>query len=55
MSIKKTTFPYYKVKENENLRTISKKTGIDSTKILLDNKLSPKSIKEGVILILKKD
>lgn len=55
MSIKKISFPYYQVKAGENLRTISQKFNIDSTKILLDNRLSPKQIKEGVFIILKKD
>ncbi len=55
MSIKKISFPYYQVKAGENLRTISQKFNIDSTKILLDNHLAPKQIKEGVFIILKKD
>lgn len=53
MSVKKISFPFYKVKKGENLRTISEKFGIESTKILLDNNLSPKQIKEGVFLRLK--
>jgi len=54
MSIKKIPFPYYRVKCGENLKTISEKTGISPTKILLDNNLSPKQIREGVFIILKK-
>ena len=54
MSIKKTPFPFYQVKEGENLKTISQKYHIDGTKILLDNNLSPKQIKEGVFIILKR-
>jgi LysM repeat protein len=54
MSLKKIEFPYYQVKSGENLKTISEKFGIESTKILLDNKLSPKQIKEGIFIILKK-
>lgn len=55
MSIKKIPFPYYQVKKGENLRTLSQKFEIDSTKILLDNCISPKQIKEGVFLVIKKN
>ena len=55
MSIKKITFPYYQVKKGENLKTLSKKFGIDSTKILLDNCMSPKQIKEGAFIVVKKE
>lgn len=51
--IKKIVFPFYQVKEGENLKTISQKTGIDSTKILLENSMTPKQIKEGVFIVLK--
>ncbi len=51
--IKKTSFPFHQVKKGENLRTISKKYGIESTKILLDNEISPKQIHEGMFIILK--
>ncbi len=54
MSIKKISFPFYQVKEGENLKIISQKYHIDSTKILLDNNLSPKQIKEGMFIILKR-
>ena len=54
MSITKITFPYYRVKKGENLKIISEKFQIDSTKILLDNNLSPKQIKEGVFIKIKK-
>ena len=54
MSIKKISFPYYKVKKGENLKIISKKFNIDSTKILLDNNLSPKQIKEGILIKIQK-
>lgn len=54
MSLKKIPFPFYQVKQGENLKIISQKYGIDSTKILLDNNLSPKQIKEGMFIILKK-
>ncbi len=50
----KTTFPYHQVKKGENLRTLSKKYGVDSTKILLDNSISPKQIQEGMFIIIKK-
>lgn len=53
--IKKITFPYYRVGKGENLKIISQKFGIDSTKILLDNNLSPKQIKEGIFILIKKD
>lgn len=53
--IKKIPFPLYQVKKGENLRVISQKFGIDSTKILLDNSMSPKQIKEGVFIFLKQD
>ncbi len=55
MSLRKINFPYYQVKKGENLKTISEKFNIDSTKILLDNKISPQKIKEGIFLIIKKD
>lgn len=54
MSIKKITFPYYQIKNGETLKIISKKFDIDSIKILLDNNISPKNLKEGDFLILKK-
>lgn len=54
MSLKKTTFPYYQVKAGENLKTISEKFGVDPTKILLDNNISPKQIKEGIFVFLDK-
>ncbi len=54
MSINKIIFPYYQVKKGENLKVISQKFKIDSTKILLDNGMSPKQIKEGVFILLKK-
>ena len=53
MSINKIIFPYYQVKKGENLKVISQKFKIDSTKILLDNGMSPKQIKEGVFILLK--
>lgn len=52
--IKKIPFPFHQVKSGENLKIISEKYGIDSTKILLDNNLSPKQIKEGIFILLKK-
>ena len=52
MSIKKITFPYYRVKHGENLKTISQKFGVNPTKILLENNLSPKQIKEGIFIKL---
>lgn len=55
MSIKKIPFPYYQVKKGENLKIISQKYNIDSTKILLDNNMSPKQIKEGVFILLKRN
>lgn len=54
MSIKKIPFEFYQVKKGETLKTISQKFEIESTKILLDNNMSPKQIKEGVFIILKK-
>ena len=54
MSIKKIPFPFYQVQKGENLKIISEKFDIDSTKILLDNQMSPKQIKEGVLILLKK-
>lgn len=55
MSLKKISFPYYQVKEGENLKIIAEKFGVDSTKILLDNHMSPKQIKQGVFIILNKN
>ncbi len=54
MSLKKVAFPYYQVKKGENLKIVSQKFGVDSTKILLDNQMSPKQIKEGAFILLKK-
>ena len=53
--IKKIPFPYYQVKKGENLKIISKKFNIDSTKILLDNNMSPKQIKEGTFILIKEN
>lgn len=55
MSMKKISFPYYQIKKGENLKSISQKFEIDSTKILLDNNISPRQIKEGKFIILKKN
>lgn len=55
MSIKKISFPYYQIKHGETLKTISQKFEIDCTKILLDNNISPRQIKEGKFIILKKN
>ena len=55
MSIKKIFFPYYQIKKGETLKSISQKFEIDSTKILLDNSISPRQIKEGKFIILKKN
>lgn len=53
--MKKHSFPYYQIKKGETLKSISQKFKIDSTKILLDNNLSPKHFKEGIFIILNKD
>lgn len=53
--MKKHQFAYYQIKKGETLKSISQKFDIDSTKILLDNQISPKQIKEGVFLMLKKN
>lgn len=55
MSAKKISFPYYRVKKGENLKSLSKKFGVDGLKILLDNNLSPKQVKEGVFLVINKE
>lgn len=55
MSVKKIIFPYYRLKKGENLKTISQKFDIESTKILLDNNLSPKHIKEGIFIKINKN
>ena len=52
MSLKKIVFPFYRIKRGENLRIVSRKTGVDSTTLLLLNNLSPKEIKNGVIIKL---
>lgn len=54
MSIKKIPFPYYQVKSTENLKIVCEKFDISPTKLLIDNNLSPKQIKKGVFLIIKK-
>lgn len=51
----KHTFPYYQIKKGETLKSISQKFKIESTKILLDNQISPKQIKEGNFIILNKN
>ena len=53
MSLKKTFFPFYRVKKGETLKSISKKFGKDTVSLLLENNLSPKEIKEGLILNIK--
>ncbi len=53
--IKKISFPYHQVEKGENLRILSEKYHVDSTKILLDNGISPRQIKEGMFLLIKKD
>lgn len=55
MSMKKISFPYYQIKKGETLKSISQKFEIDSTKILLDNNISPRQIKECKFIILKKN
>lgn len=52
--MKKISFPFYQVKKGDNLKIISQKFEIDGTKILLDNQISPKQIKEGMFLYIKK-
>lgn len=51
--MKKIPFPYYQVKKGETLKSISSKFKIESTKILLDNNLSPRQFKEGIFIVLK--
>lgn len=55
MSMKKISFPYYQIKKGETLKSISQKFEINGTKILLDNNISPRQIKEGKFIILKKN
>lgn len=55
MSLKKISFPYYRVKEGENLKIVAEKFGVDSTKILLDNSLSPKQVREGILIKISKN
>lgn len=50
MSVKKIAFPYYRVKEGENLKILTEKFHTDSVKILLLNNMSPKQIKEGAFV-----
>ncbi len=54
MTAIKTSFPYYQVKDGDNLKTIAQKSGVDPIKILLDNKISPKQIHAGMLLKIKK-
>lgn len=54
MSLKKIAFPYYKVKSGETLKSISEKFDVDATKILLENCLTPKDIKEGALIKIEK-
>ena len=55
MSLKKISFPYYRVREGENLKVVAEKFGVDSTKILLDNNLSPKQVREGIFIKISKN
>ncbi|MBR1890771.1 MAG: LysM peptidoglycan-binding domain-containing protein [Clostridia bacterium] len=53
MSLTKITFPYYIVKKGETLKSVSQKFSVPATKILLDNDIAPRDVKEGVLLIIK--
>lgn len=55
MSIKKNCFPYYEVKQGDTLNSISRKFGIQATKLLLDNNIAPKQIKAGIMLKIKQN
>ena len=50
MSLKKISFPYYRVKKGETLKSVAEKFDVDATKILLDNSIAPREVKEGVLL-----
>lgn len=50
MSIKKTYFPYYQIKEGETLNMIAKKFDCDATKLLLTNNIAPQQVKAGKII-----
>lgn len=54
VSIKKIPFPFYEVKENENLKIIAQKFGVSPTQILLQNNILPNQIKKGIILKIQK-
>jgi hypothetical protein len=54
MSIKKKIFPFYQVREGENLKTIAEKFDINPTKILIDNNITPKQIKNGIFIKIEK-
>lgn len=53
MSMKKIPFKYYQLKKGENLKIVCQKFNVDSTQILLNNQMSPKQIKEGVMIKLQ--
>lgn len=44
----------YIVKENDNIENIAKKYQLNPINILIYNNLSPKMIKKGTILFIKK-
>ena len=52
--MKKIFAPYYIVKKGDTLASISQKFDISPTQILVENYLTPSSIKEGTIISITK-
>lgn len=52
--MKKIFAPYYIVKKGDTLASIAQKFDISPTQILVENYLTPSSIKEGTILSITK-
>lgn len=51
----KHSFKFYQIKKGETLKSVSQKFNIDSTKILIDNQMSPRQFKEGIFIFLNKN
>ena len=52
--MKKEYVSVYKIQEGDSLNSIAKKFNTNPTKILIENNISPKSIRKGKYLIISK-
>lgn len=50
--MKKYLVKFYKIKSEDNLSNIAKKFKVEPTEILIKNKISPKQIFEGNIIVI---